>query len=47
MILMVFDTPEEKSKFEQAYLRYNKVGFYYAREILRDDALAEDALHAA
>ena len=47
MMLMVFDTPEEKGKFEQAYLRYNKVGFYYAREILHDDALAEDALHDA
>ena len=45
--VMVFDTPEQKSKFEEAYLKYNKMGFYYAREILHDDALAEDALHDA
>ena len=44
---MVFDTPEQKTKFEQAYERYSKIGFYYAREILKDDALAEDALHDA
>lgn len=47
MIAMVFDTPEQKTKFEQAYERYSKIGFYYAREILKDDALAEDALHDA
>ena len=45
--VMVFDTPEQKSKFEEAYLKFNKMGFYYAREILHDDALAEDALHDA
>lgn len=45
--LMVFDTEEEKSRFEQAYEKYRKIGFYYAREILHDDALAEDALHDA
>lgn len=39
--------PEQKTKFEQAYERYSKIGFYYAREILKDDALAEDALHDA
>ena len=47
MIAMVFDTPEQKTKYEQAYERYSKIGFYYAREILKDDALAEDALHDA
>ena len=47
MISMVFDTPEQRTKFEQAYERYSKIGFYYAREILKDDALAEDALHDA
>lgn len=47
MIAMVFGTPEQKTKFEQAYERYSKIGFYYAREILKDDALAEDALHDA
>lgn len=47
MIAMVFDTSEQKTKFEQAYERYSKIGFYYAREILKDDALAEDALHDA
>lgn len=45
--MMVFDTQEQKTKFEQAYERYSKMGFYYAREILKDDALAEDALHDA
>ena len=45
--LLVFDTEEEKSKFEQAYEKYSKIGFYYAKEILHDDALAEDALHDA
>ena len=45
--MMVFDIEEEKSRFEQAYEKYRKVGFYYAREILHDDALAEDALHDA
>ena len=47
MIEMVFDTPEQRTKFEEAYERYGKIGFYYAREILKDDALAEDALHDA
>ena len=45
--MQVFDTEEQKSRFEQAYQKYSKIGFYYAREILRDDALAEDALHDA
>jgi len=45
--MMVFDTAQERDKFEQAYARYNRMGFYYAREILHDDALAEDALQDA
>lgn len=38
---------EAEGKFEEAYRQYAKIGFYYAREILHDDALAEDALQEA
>lgn len=45
--LNLVDTPEEKSKFTQLYDRYRGLMFYVAREILKDEGLAEDAVQEA
>lgn len=45
--LSVLDTPEERSKFEELYIKYGKLMKYVAYNILCDDALAEDAVHNA
>ncbi len=45
--LSLLDTEEEKSKFTQLYLKYGRLMKYIARRKLRDDYLAEDALHNA
>ena len=45
--LSLVDTPEEKSKFRQLYEKYRGLMFYCAREILRDDGLAEEAVQEA
>ncbi len=38
---------EEKSKFEEIYIKYKQTMFYIANKILRDEYLAEDAVHQA
>lgn len=45
--LSLVDTEEEKSKFEKLYYKYRNLMYYCAREILKDDRLAEDAVQEA
>lgn len=45
--LSLLDTEEEKSRFEQLYYQYRKLMYLCAWEILRDEQLAEDAVHEA
>lgn len=45
--LCLLDTEEEKSKFEELYNQYRKLMYLCAKEILRDEQLAEDAVHEA
>lgn len=43
--LSMIDTPDDKDKFEHLYKTYRKLLFYVAKKILKDDYLAEDAVH--
>jgi RNA polymerase sigma-70 factor (ECF subfamily) len=43
--LAMIDSPEEKRKFEQLYLLYHGHMLRVAQKILRDEQLAEDAVH--
>lgn len=45
--LSLLETEEDKSKFTQLYEKYSKLMKYVAADILRDDHLAEDAVHNA
>lgn len=45
--LSLLDTEEEKSKFTQLYIKYGRLMKYIARRRLKDEHLAEDALHNA
>lgn len=45
--LNMLNTEPEKTKFEQLYLTYRKLMFYIAQAILRNERLAEDAVHQA
>lgn len=47
MYLSMVDTQEEKTKIEEIYIRYRKLMFVCANEILQNDFLAEDAVHDA
>ena len=47
MYLSLLDTQEEKCKFEELYNVYAKIMHLRAKEILKDDALAEDVVHEA
>lgn len=47
MYLNLVDTPEEKSKFKQLYDKYRNLMFFCAKEILKDDGLAQDAVQEA
>ena len=42
---LILDTQEEKTKLEQLYLKYQKVMFNVAYDILNDQMAAEDAVH--
>lgn len=42
---LLLDTQEEKTKLEQLYLKYQKVMFNVAYDILNDQMAAEDAVH--
>jgi len=41
--LPLIDTPEDKNKFEELYISYEKTIFYVANKILKDKHLSEDA----
>lgn len=45
--LAMIDTPEEKSVFEELYNEYKSIMYNNAYRILKDSALAEDAVHNA
>ena len=45
--LSMLDSPEEKDKFEELYLQYHRLMKYVSNQILRDEQLAEDAVHIA
>lgn len=45
--LSALDTQEDRIKFEEIYKKYGKLMKYVAYNILRDDPLAEDAVHNA
>lgn len=45
--LLLLDTDEEKDQFVQIYNTYRNLMYYVARKILKDDYLAEDAVHNA
>lgn len=45
--LNLIETQEDKSKFEQLYIEYKRLMKYVALDILKNDSLAEDAVHDA
>lgn len=45
--LQMIETPEDRSKFEDLYLRYKNIMFFTANKILHNYHDAEDAVHAA
>lgn len=45
--LSLLDTEEEKTKFTQLYEKYGRLMKYIARLRMKDDYLAEDAMHNA
>lgn len=45
--LAMIDTPEEKSVFEELYKEYKSIMYNNAYRILKDNSLAEDAVHNA
>ena len=47
IFLMLIDTDEERSRFEQLYYQYRHLLFYCAKSILKNDCDAEDAVQNA
>lgn len=47
LYMSLIETEEEKVKFEKIYVQYRKLMYVCAKEILRSDHLAEDAVHEA
>lgn len=45
--LQMIETPEDRSKFEDLYLRYKNIMFFTANKILHNYHDAENAVHAA
>ena len=45
--MQLIESDEDKSKFEQIYLKYRNLMFYVARKILNNQQDAEDAVHQA
>jgi RNA polymerase sigma-70 factor (ECF subfamily) len=45
--MQLIESDEDKSKFEQIYLKYRNLMFYVARKILSNQQDAEDAVHQA
>lgn len=47
LYLQMLDTPEEKNRFEQIYLKYRSLMYHVADDVLHDRQDAEDAVHNA
>lgn len=47
MYLQMLDTPEEKVRFEEIYLKYRSVMYHVAEGVLHNGQDAEDAVHNA
>ncbi|MCC0705240.1 sigma-70 family RNA polymerase sigma factor [Clostridioides sp. ES-S-0049-02] len=47
LYLAIINSEEERNKFEDIYIKYKKLMFYVANQILKDEALSEDAVHNA
>ncbi|RRQ31312.1 RNA polymerase subunit sigma-24, partial [Clostridioides difficile] len=45
LYLNLLESENDISKFELLYNTYKKTMFYIANEILKDECLAEDAVH--
>ena len=45
--LLLLDSDEDKSKFEQLYIAYRDLMYYVAYKILRAAQQSEDAVHTA
>ncbi len=45
--LSLIEAAEDKSKFERLYYEYKKLMKYIAKDMLKDEYLAEDAVHEA
>ncbi len=45
--LQMIETPEDKDKFEQLYLKYKNQMYFVAQQILKNSHDAEDAVHQA
>ena len=45
--LSILDSEQDQSKLERLYLSYKQTMFYVANRILKDNYLAEDAVHQA
>ncbi len=45
--LSIIETQEDRDKFERIYLKYSRLMKYVSYQILKDDFLAEDAVHNA
>ena len=45
--LQMLDTPEEKIRFEQIYLKYRGLMYHVADSVLHNRQDAEDAVHNA
>ena len=47
IFLSLIDSDEDKAKFSNLYEQYKNLMFYIARDILKDEHLAEDAVQEA
>ena len=47
LYLQTIESPKDKIKFEQIYLKYRRYMFQVASEILQNNQDAEDAVHNA
>ncbi len=45
--MTLVDNPADRDKFEELYYKYRKLMKYIAQDILKDEYLAEDAVHNA
>ncbi len=45
MLILIFDTEQEKCKFELIYEKYKKYVMYTIKRFICDDFLAEDLFH--